>query len=110
MRWHPAMIKWCLFLHHQSSRAYETLRRSGCIHLPSQCTLRDYLQCVKSMQASQRLLTLKLLASMTVKKLAVILINEMYVREDLVFEKKSMKFVGFTNLGDLLCMQTARRR
>ena len=39
MRWHPAMLKWCLYLHHQSSRAYE---RSGCIRLPSQRLLRDY--------------------------------------------------------------------
>ena len=48
MRWHPAMIKWCLFLRHQSSKAYELLRDSGCIHLPSQRTLRDYSHCVKS--------------------------------------------------------------
>ena len=28
MRWHPAMIKWCLYLRHQSSQAYNTLRES----------------------------------------------------------------------------------
>ena len=32
MCWHPLMIKWCLYLRHQSSKAYETLRESGCIH------------------------------------------------------------------------------
>ena len=48
MRWHPAMIKWCLYLCHQSSKAYETLRTSGCLHLPSKRTLRDYTHCVKS--------------------------------------------------------------
>ena len=48
MRWHPLMIKWCLYLRHQSSKAYETLRESGCIHLPSQCTLRDDTHCVQS--------------------------------------------------------------
>ena len=42
MRWHPAMIKWCLYLRHRSSGAYETLRKTGCIYLPSQRTLRDY--------------------------------------------------------------------
>lgn len=42
MKWHPAMIKWCLYLRHRSSGAYETLRKSGCLHLPSQRTLRDY--------------------------------------------------------------------
>ncbi len=42
MRWHPLMIKWALYLHHQSSGAYETLRSLGCVTLPSQRTLRDY--------------------------------------------------------------------
>ena len=42
IRWHPLMIKWCLYLRHQSSSAYELLRKSGCIQLPLQRTLRDY--------------------------------------------------------------------
>ena len=42
MRWDPLMIMWCVYLHHLSSTAYETLRRSGIVHLPSQRTLRDY--------------------------------------------------------------------
>lgn len=47
VRWHPLMIKWCLFLKHQSSKAYETLRQSG-ISLPSQRTLRDYSNAVQT--------------------------------------------------------------
>ena len=42
MKWHPLMIKWCTYLRHQSGRAYELLRDSGCIALPTQRTLRDY--------------------------------------------------------------------
>ena len=45
MRWHPMFIRWCLYLRHVSSRAYDVLRRSGYIVLPSQRTLRDYTQC-----------------------------------------------------------------
>ena len=48
MRWNPAMIEWCLFLRHQSSKAYEMIRQSGCIHLPSQRTLMDYTHCTES--------------------------------------------------------------
>jgi len=29
MRWHPAVIRWCLYLHHCSSGCYKTLRNSG---------------------------------------------------------------------------------
>ena len=36
MRWHPLMIWWCIYLRHLSSSAYETLRSSGVIKLPSQ--------------------------------------------------------------------------
>ena len=42
VRWHPLIVKWCLYLHHKSSGAYETLRNSGLIRLPSGRTLRDY--------------------------------------------------------------------
>ena len=45
-RWHPLIIKWCLYLKHQSSKGYEALCESGCISLPSQRTLRDYLNAV----------------------------------------------------------------
>ena len=55
------MIKRCLYLRHQSNKAYETLRESGCISLPSQRTLRDYSNAVKaragfSMEMDQQLL------------------------------------------------------
>ena len=42
MKWHPKMIKWCLYLHHLSGSAYDLLRGSACPKLPSQHTLRDY--------------------------------------------------------------------
>ena len=42
MKWHPLCIKWCLYLRHLSGKAYEMLRNSKCIRLPSQRTLCDY--------------------------------------------------------------------
>ena len=42
MRWHPAMIWWCFYLHHRSSGAYSTLRNSGVIELLTERTLNDY--------------------------------------------------------------------
>lgn len=47
IRWDPLMIKWCIYLRHKSSGAYEHIRQSGCIALPSQRTLRDYTHYVK---------------------------------------------------------------
>ena len=48
MRWHPLMIKWCLYICHLSSKAYNTLRDSKCIQLPSHRTLQDYSHCIKT--------------------------------------------------------------
>ena len=38
-RWNPAIIKWCIYLCHKSSAAYELLRKTRCIYLPSKRTL-----------------------------------------------------------------------
>ena len=48
MRWHPVMIKWCLYLRNKSSGMYEALRESGCISLPSQRTPRGYTHCINA--------------------------------------------------------------
>ena len=42
MKWHPLMIRWCLYLRHISGKAYEAMRRSGILKLPTQRTLKDY--------------------------------------------------------------------
>ena len=47
-RWHPLMIKWTLYLRHLSGKAYDTIRDTGCIALPSQHTLRDYTHFIES--------------------------------------------------------------
>jgi len=43
MCWHPAVIRWCLYLHHRLSGRYKTLRNSGLFNLPTERTLQDYL-------------------------------------------------------------------
>ena len=35
MRWHPLLIKWCLLIFRKSSSAYETIRKTGILKLPS---------------------------------------------------------------------------
>ena len=108
MRWHPLMIRWCLYLRHMSSKAYETLRDSGCIHLPSQRTLRDYSHCVKSgagftADVDDQLIRAAKLSSESPEwhKLVIILIDEMHVKEGLVYNKHSGKMIGFVDLGEV---------
>ena len=107
MRWHPLMIRWCLYLRHQSSKAYETLRKSGCFTLPSQRTLRDYSNCVQASSGFSHQVDMQLLEMANIlqcpewQKLIIILIDEMYIKEGLVYKKHSGELVGFTDLGDV---------
>ena len=107
MRWHPLFIKWCLYLSHVSGRAYETLRSSGCIHLPSQQTLRDYTHYVKASTGfsdevdSQLALAANIMHCPEHEKYIAIVFDEMYIKEDLVYNKHTNALIGFANLGDI---------
>ena len=107
MRWHPLMIRWCLYLHHLSSKAYSTLRSSGCLHLPSERTPRDYSHCFASESGfsdrvdEQILLAAKLQSSLQWHRLIVLLLDEMYIKESLVYNKHTGKMVGFVYLGSV---------
>ncbi len=107
MRWHPLMIKWCLYLRHRSSGAYETLRSSRILSLPSQRTLHDYTYAVKasigfSLEGDRQLLEAAHIATCAeYEKNVVVTIDEMHIKEDLVFDKHTGALIGFANLGDL---------
>ena len=106
-RYHPLMIKWALYLRHQSSRAYDLLRESGVIALPSQRTPRDYTYFLESSigflsEVDQHLVdTVKVDTLADYQKCVAVVMDEMHVKEDLVYNKHSGNLVGFTNLGHL---------
>ena len=107
MRWHPTMVKWCLYLRHQSSQAYELLRSSGCIKLPSQRTLRDYTHHIISAPGFSTDMDHQLMEDADIASLEefqkhiCLLGDEMHIKEDLVYKKMSGELVGFVNLGDI---------
>ena len=103
MRWHPLMIKFCLYIRHQSSKAHETLRQSS---LPSQRTLRDYSNAVKAVpgfsnDVDHQLKEAAQVSTSKWEKLVVLLFDEMYTKEDLVYEKHEGILVGFMDLGSV---------
>ena len=107
MKWHPLMIKWCLYLRYKSSGAYEALRESGCLKLPSQRTLRGYTHVVKAANGftldidEQLVRVSKLLTLKEWQKCVALVIDEMFIREDLVYDKTNDELIGFTDLGDI---------
>ena len=107
VRWHPLMIKFCIYLRHISSKSYEVLRQSGVINLPSQRTLRDFTNCVKARPGFSHDVDAQLLSSVNTNscpswhKLVALLLDEMHLKEGLVYDKHTGRMVGFVDMGDI---------
>ena len=105
MRWHPAVIRWCLYLHHKSSGCYSTLRNSGVLTLPSDRTLRDYKHSSPSKIGFSAELHAELLEAVQqqrpkhLAKYVGIVLDEMYVKEGLYFNKHTGELIGYSDLG-----------
>ena len=85
------MIRWCLYLRHLSSSAYEMFRETGVVKLPSQRTLRDYTYIAKASAGFSRdvdahiLHEARLESRPEYEKHVILLMDEMHIREDLVY-------------------------
>ena len=114
-RWHPAIIKWCIFLRHKSSKAYELLRKTGILQLPSQRTLRDYTYTYKSSVGFSTELDNQLINDSNLstlenfQKYICLLGDEMYIKEGLVYNKHTGELAGYCDLGEinnhLICLE-----
>jgi len=109
IRWNPLMIRWALYLHHRSSGAYEALRKSGILQLPSSRTLRDYRHLSHSSSPGfsniadiQLLDIVKQAKPHHLAKYVFILIDEVYLKEGLVYNKSTGSLIGFADLGGTL--------
>ena len=107
MRWHPAMIRWCLYLHHKSSGCYATLRNSGVINLPSDQTLRDYRHSSSAKAGFSKETDLELFEAIAqqkprhLAKYVGLTLDEMHVKEGLFFDKHTGVLVGYSDLGEI---------
>ncbi len=91
-------MHWWLYLQHFSGKAYEAIRESGCISLPSQRTIRDYSNAGRadagfSPEVDQQLLQAsKLPTSPDYHWLLMLLLDKMH---KLVYNKHNGKLVVF---------------
>ena len=83
------------------------MRNTGCIHLPSQRTLRDYTYYVKARNGFSSDVDRMLMKAANIEscptrdKHVLLLLDEMHIKEDLVFDKHSGELIGFVDLGDI---------
>ena len=107
VRWHPVMIKWCLNLKLLSGSAYHALRTSGFMKLPSERTLRDYVHYFSNKPGfqpevlGQLLKEANLEALPSSRRFVAVILDEMKIKEGLVYNKYSGEIIGFTHLGDI---------
>ena len=107
VRWHPLLIKWCLNLKLLSSSTYHALRSTGFIKLPSERTLFDYTHYYTNKVGFQDDVNQQLVEEINKlllpdsRKFVALLIDEMKIKEGLVYNKHTGEIVGFTSLGDI---------
>ena len=104
-RYHPQIIRFALSLHEKSPSAYRELRESGAlVFIPSERTLRDYKNYFspkKGINTENVDALSKMSASFTGNQRYVVLVmDEIKIQSDLVFDKNSGDLVGFMELGD----------
>ena len=103
-RYHPQIIRFALSLHGKSAAAYREIQESGALVLPSERVLRDYKNYFKP-KAGINLENIESLrekaATLTgIQRYLVLVMDEMKIQSNLVFDKYSGELIGFVDLGD----------
>ena len=108
-RYHPMIIKFCLALAAKSSSAYSELRYdsekgSGVLVLPGLRTLRDYRNYIRPTRGFNPEVVWDLKENTKEfseqERYATILMDEMKIQNDLVWDKHTGELIGFVDLRD----------
>ena len=98
------MIRFALHIHLRSPSAYQALRGSNVIKLPCERTLRDYTNTVHPSTGFHKAVfnDLKNQAGKLndIQKYVVLMLDEVSIKDDLVYDKVTGELVGFVNLGN----------
>ena len=107
MRWHPSIIRWCLYLRSKSSKAYDGMRHL--LALPSTRTLFDYSNATEAGTGFKQSVTDQLIVEAEKLRLydkehsqyVGIVQDEVRIKSDLVFNKHTGELIGFVDLDNV---------
>ncbi|XP_047137374.1 uncharacterized protein LOC124813866 [Hydra vulgaris] len=104
VKYHPMIIRFCLSLCMKSASAYDELRSSSILTLPSSRTLRDYKNAIKpSAGFNSKVIEELIKTSSKLKdhqRFVTLSFDEIKIQSDLVFDKHSGDLIGYVDLGD----------
>ena len=99
MRYHTMIIRFCLSLASKSKSAYEELRYSNILVLPSRRTLRDWKNAIAPQTGFRKQIIdalNKLIRDyFDIKRYVCLLIDEIKIKLNLVFDKHSGELIGY---------------
>jgi hypothetical protein len=104
MRWHPAIIRWCLFVRSKSAKAYDGIR--AYLHLPTSRTLYDYTHYTEHGLGINPKTVKQLIdqarkegcLDVNHKSFVGILQDEVKIKSDLVYHKNTGQLIGYIHL------------
>ena len=103
-RYHPQIIRFALSLHGKSPAAYRELQDSGALILPSERVLRDYKNYFKPKaglnEENIQALREKVASFTAIQHYVALVMDEMKIQSNLVFDKYTGDLIGFVDLGD----------
>ncbi|XP_071855332.1 uncharacterized protein [Apostichopus japonicus] len=105
-RWHPEIIKWCVAVHGKSPAAYNLIRQSGFLTLPSLKTINKYIHFCKSgvgfiPEVFQKVSSEIGPTTGDISENVTLILDEMKIKSGLVFSGSSGRLVGFTDTGPI---------
>lgn len=106
MRWHPAVIRWCLYLKSKSAKAYDGMR--AYLNLPSSRTLYDYTHYMEHgiglhpKALEQLIVEARRIGCFDAehKTFVGLLVDEIKIKADLIYHKHSGELIGFVKLDE----------
>ena len=109
IRYHPSIIRYCLSLHSKSPSAYEDIRYNpktgtGFLILPSQRRLRDFRNYIHPQRGFNEHIINELKNKVKnftdAEKHVSLLLDEMKIQENLVWDKHTGELIGYVDLGE----------
>ena len=102
-KYHPMIIRFCLLLAAKSPSAYDELRNSNILILPSRVTLRDYKNAIRPHAGFNRSVIDELIKIASplksYQRCAVLSFDKIKIHENLVFDKYTGDLIGYVDLG-----------